>query len=210
MGAGSKTNSDRLHPLVKAASQGKLPEWTVAGPGRRKHMKRVAKLLGGWAKERGEPGRERDRWMAAGYLHDTFRDADGDLLRAQVDPAFLELPEKVLHGPVAARRLRQEGVEDEELLHAISFHTVGSADFGPLGMALFAADFLEPGRKLRNEWREELRGRAANELDAVVKEILEARVVHLVGRGRPLRHETVAFWNRMSGGGAGWASASEL
>ncbi len=210
MAAETKKKPDPLHPLVRAASRGKLPDWAVAGSGRRKHMKRVAKLLGSWAKERDEHPRERQRWIAAGYLHDAFRDEDVGLLRTRVASGFRDLPGKVLHGPAAAWRLRSEGVGDEEFLHAIAFHTVGSAEFGTLGMALFAADFLEPGRKLRDEWRHELRERAPRELDAVVREILEARVLHLVARGRPLRHETVAFWNRMAAGGEAWASASEL
>jgi HD superfamily phosphohydrolase YqeK len=75
-------------------------------------------------------------------------------------------------------------------------------------MALYAADFLEPGRSLREEWRAELRGRAARELEAVVKEILSARIGYLIGKGRPLHPETVGFWNRMSEGKT-WASASE-
>jgi HD superfamily phosphohydrolase YqeK len=172
-------------------------------------MARVAELLKSWAEKRAEPPRERARWMAAGYLHDSLRNSDDEALRAEVAPEFRGLPAKVLHGPAAAHRLRSEGVEDEELLHAIAFHTLGSPGFGTLGMALFAADFLEPGRKLRERWRGELRERAPEELEAVVTEILEARIRHLLSRGRPIRAETVAFWNRMSEG-EGWASASEL
>jgi HD superfamily phosphohydrolase YqeK len=172
-------------------------------------MSRVAELLKKWAERRGEPPRERVRWAAVGYLHDALRDSDEDVLRREVGREFRHLPGKVLHGPAAAHRLRSEGVTDEELLHAIAFHTLGSPAFGTLGMALFAADFLEPGRKLRNDWRARLRDRVPDDLEGVVKEILEARIRHLVGRGRPLRPETVSFWNRMSEG-EGWASASEL
>jgi HD superfamily phosphohydrolase YqeK len=198
-----------LHPLVAAAARGELPVWATASPDRRKHMARVAKLLKVWAEKRAELPRERDRWMAAGHLHDSLRDSDEEGLRAEVPVEFRELPAKVLHGPAAAQRLRSEGVEDEELLHAIAFHTLGSPGFRSLGMALFAADFLEPGRKLRERWRGQLRERAPEELEGVVTEILEARIRHLLSRGRPIRAETVAFWNRMSEGD-GWASASEL
>lgn len=76
-------------------------------------------------------------------------------------------------------------------------------------MALYCADFLEPGRRLREEWRAALRERAPRELEAVVREILQARIRHLLERGRPLHPETIGFWNRMTEG-RGWASASEL
>jgi 2-amino-4-hydroxy-6-hydroxymethyldihydropteridine diphosphokinase len=171
-------------------------------------MARVAELLESWARARGEPPEEVARWAAAGNLHDTLREENPDRLKSQVDPVFLGLPGKALHGPGAARRLRDEGVADEELLHAIAYHTLGSPGFGILGLALYAADFLEPGRKLREKWRGNLRKRAPAELEQVVKEILSARIRYLLEKGRPLRSETVAFWNRISEGQP-WASASE-
>jgi HD superfamily phosphohydrolase YqeK len=109
-----------------------------------------------------------------------------------------------LHGPAAAERLREEGVADEELLAAVAYHTIGDPSFGQLGRALYAADFLEPGRTFRAEWRAELRERVPAELDAVVLEVARARVAHvrevhgfsdepgLVGRAR-----TVAFLNQL-------------
>ncbi len=198
-----------LHPLVVAASRGALPEWAKARENRRRHMARVSALLGDWANARGEAPQEVMRWMAAGHLHDALRDEDQEVLRGKLAPPFQGLPGKVLHGPGVARRLREEGVEDEELLHAIAFHTLGSPAFGPLGMALYAADFLEPGRILREEWRSELRRRAPGDLEGVVREILSARIGYLVGEMRPLHPETVAFWNRLSEGET-WASASEI
>jgi 2-amino-4-hydroxy-6-hydroxymethyldihydropteridine diphosphokinase len=172
------------------------------------HITRVATLLREWAGTREETPVEAARWVAAGYLHDALRDEEHDTLRRMVDEPFHELPGKVLHGPGSARRLRDEGVDDEELLHAIAFHTLGSAEFGTLGFALFAADFLEPGRKFREDWRADLRRRAPLELAAVVKEILAARIGHLLEQGRPVHPLTLGFWNRISEGQP-WASASE-
>jgi len=198
-----------LHPLVEAASEGRFPEWTQAGDRRKAHMGRVGELLRSWAEERGSPPRDVRRWAAAGYLHDVFRDADPEELRSQVDEPFASYPGKILHGPAAARRLREAGVDDQDLLHAITFHTLGSDEFSEIGLALFAADFLEPGRKLRDGWRKKLRRRVPEALEEVVKEILEARLKHLLDRGRPLRGETVKFWNRMTEGQP-WAAASEV
>ncbi len=172
-------------------------------------MARVAELLRAWAGDRGEKAAEVCRWRAAGYLHDALRDADPAHLRTEVDDPFRELPGKVLHGPAVAARLRSRGVEDEELLHAIAYHTLGSGEFGSLGMALFAADFLEPGRKRRLRWRADLRDRASRELEEVVKEILLAKIRYQVEKGRPVHPATLSFWNRFSEG-KDWASASEL
>jgi 2-amino-4-hydroxy-6-hydroxymethyldihydropteridine diphosphokinase len=105
--------------------------------------------------------------------------------------------------------LRREGVDDDELLRALAYHTLGHPELGRTGWALYAADFLEPGRDLKNEWRAALRARMPGEIAAVVKEILAARINFLIEHGRPVRRETVEFWNRVAEGQP-WASSSEL
>lgn len=190
-----------LHPAVEGGARGELPSWAEATPRRREHMARVASLLDAWAGALRLPEEERIRWRAAAWLHDALRNADEAALRSRVPPAMALLPGPLLHGPAAAERLRVDGVADGELLHAIAYHTLGHPELTRLGLALYAADFLEPGRDLLNEWREHLRERMPADLHAVVREILAARIVHLVGRGSPLRAETVAFWNRMAGEG---------
>ena len=162
-------------------------------------MQRVAALLMEWGDGFGLDETERMRWAALGYLHDAVREDDPEPLRPRVPPAFSRLPGRLLHGPAAAERLRVEGVKDGEFLNAVAFHTLGHPGLGLMGRSLYAADFLEPGRDLLNEWRAELRGRMPGELDGVVREVLGARIHHLVELGSPLRPETVAFWNVLTG-----------
>lgn len=198
-----------LHAVVREAAAGQLPGWAQVGEERRAHIERVASLLREWSVLRGESTEDVARWTAAGFLHDALRGAEDEELRRLVPEEMARLPAKILHGPAAAERLRQDGVRDEELLHAVAYHTLGHAGFGDLGLALYAADFLEPGRRFRNEWRAELRTRMPGELQEVVREILAARIRHLLDRDRPVRPETMQFWNTMTSGQA-WASASEL
>ena len=186
-----------LHPVVERSARGELPGWAAASEERLRHMARVADLLDGWADALGAEGPERKRWRAVGYLHDALRDAPAEDLRPRVPPALSTLPGRILHGPAAAERLRVDGVEDGELLRAVAYHTLGHPSLGTLGQALYAADFLEPGRDLLNEWRAELRARTPGELGAVVREILAARIVHLVQAGRRVRAETIGFWNAL-------------
>jgi len=187
------------HPIVERAARGELPAWAEASESRRAHMARVAALLGAWSEELGLPEAEQVRWVAVAWLHDALRDADPETLRGQVPAAMSGLPGPLLHGPAVAERLRSEGVADEEILAALTYHTLGHPGLGTLGQALYAADFLEPGRDLLNDWRETLRVRMPEELGDVVRELLAARIVHLVERGSPMRPETVAFWNSLAG-----------
>jgi len=187
-----------LHEIVSRAAKGTLPTWAVVSEGRRAHIGRVCELLGDWAEalELGED--DRKRWRAAGSLHDVLRDEEPEMLRTSVSPEVQDLPGPLLHGPAAAERLRVCGVLDGELLSAIAYHTVGDETFASLGRALYAADFLEPGRSFLPEWRQELRARMPVELNEVVFEIVRARVSNLVERGSPMLPRTVRFWNRLA------------
>ncbi|HSG48060.1 MAG TPA: HD domain-containing protein [Longimicrobiales bacterium] len=187
------------HPVVERAARGEIPGWAQATAARVAHMGRVAALLEEWATGLGLPEAERCRWLAAAHLHDALRNADPEELRAGVQPECALLPGPLLHGPAAAQRLWVDGVRDGELLNAVAFHTLGHPALRVMGRALYAADFLEPGRDLLNEWRAELRGRMPGELDEVVRQVLGARIGHLVELRAPLRPETVAFWNALMG-----------
>lgn len=187
------------HPLLARAARGELPAWSEATDARRAHMARVAALMGSWSEDLGLAEADRVRWVAAAWLHDALRDADPETLRSRVPPDMSLLPGPLLHGPATAERLREDGVTDDEILLALAYHTLGHPRLGTLGRALYAADFLEPGRDLLNDWRDALRARMPEHLDDVLRELVAARIVHVVERGSPMRPETVAFWNSMAG-----------
>lgn len=185
------------HAVVSRAAEGRLPDWAVVEEGRVEHMARVSTLLGSWAEEHGLAAMEQVRWRSVGYLHDVLRDEDPRVLRERVPVALRAFPDLLLHGPAAAEHLRVAGVLDGEFLSAVAFHTVGDASFGRLGRALYAADFLEPGRSFLPEWRAGLRARMPRDLDDVVVEIARARIANLVDRGQSVSWQTVSFWNTL-------------
>jgi HD superfamily phosphohydrolase YqeK len=197
MSAAASTSKPGPGPVVRAAARGELPAWARAAEKRRAHISRVAALLGEWADGLGLPPEERERWLAAGWLHDVLREASPEELRPLVPEAFRALPAKLLHGPAAAERLAGEA--DAELLDAIRYHTLGSARFGRLGRALYLADFLEPGRRYEPEWTASLRARMPHELDAVMREVVRARVRHVMESGSVLHPETQALYEQVEG-----------
>ena len=199
----------KLHPILQNAAAGVLPDWAHVDDKRLAHMERVAALLAEWADRAEVKPKKRARWIAVGYLHDALQNADEEQLRAMVPVLLSRLPGSVLHGPAVAERMRQEGVTDRGVLKAITYHTIGHPGLGTVGKILYAADFLEPGRNMKNKWRARLRERMPAEMDAVVLEILEARIRHLLKRRRPVRRETFAFWNELAGG-MPWVPASEV
>jgi HD superfamily phosphohydrolase YqeK len=182
--------------LVRAAARGRLPQWTTVSPKRLAHMGRVAELMREWAEALGLSRDDVDRWTAAGWLHDSLRDADVDAMRAEVPAEFRDVHPLLLHGPAAAERLA--GDADEEIRDAVRYHTLGFAGFGTLGKALYLADFMEPGRTFDPAWTASLRARMPQEMDAVLREVVDARVRH-VGEGGEVHPLTLAFHRAVTG-----------
>jgi HD superfamily phosphohydrolase YqeK len=157
-------------------------------------MRRVSDLMGTWAGRLGLPGDGVARWRAAGLLHDSLRDADFETLRPRVGRDLRDAPGKMLHGPAAAARLREEGVDDEPLLLAIAWHTLGHPDFDQLGRGLYLADYTEPGREYESAELAAKRDRVPDDMIGVLREVAEDRISRSLRKGRPLVEATVGFW----------------
>ena len=193
---------DPVPAPASAAPAIALPSWAVVTPARRAHIARVVALIGAWAARLSLPLPERQAWHDAAAWHDALRDAPEATLRAilgddanaawagdvPLDPAFL-------HGPAAAARLAADGERRADVLDAIRWHTVGSAQWGATGRALFMADFLEPGRAFARDERAALAGRVPLDFDRVFREVVRMRVRWAVEEGKALAPRTVALWN---------------
>jgi len=92
---------------------------------------------------------------------------------------------KLLHGPVAAELARRElGVEDREVLEAVRAHTTGKPGMGPLALALYVADKIEPARDYPSV--ERLRELAKEDLHMAAAESLRRAIAHNEGRGKDI------------------------
>lgn len=187
---------EEIHPLVRAAAQGRLPRWAAPGRERRAHLRRVADLMGEWAEALELPERDRVRWRAAGFLHDLMKGDDPAELRIR---AGLDWPDALLHGPAMASRMRREGVEDAELLLAVSHHSVGHPSFGALGECLYIADFLDPAREFLRDRRRKLLGRMPEERRDVLPEVAALRLGRLLQRRMWVLPDSIQFWNQLVG-----------
>jgi predicted HD superfamily hydrolase involved in NAD metabolism len=146
-------------------------------------------------------GLDSDRTRLASLLHDAARETEPEefLWLAERWNVPVGEPErqspKLLHGPVAAELVRRElGVEDEEVLEAIRAHTTGLPGMGPIALALYVADKIEPARDYPSVGR--LRKLASEDLREAATEALRRVVAHNEGRGRPIHpdsRETLAW-----------------
>jgi predicted HD superfamily hydrolase involved in NAD metabolism len=151
------------------------------------HTLRVAETAERLAKLHGL-GPERAR--LAGLLHDTAREiGKEELLRVAEEDGlpigdFERERPILLHGPVAAKLAREDlGVEDGEILDAVQAHTTGEPGMGPLALALFVADKIEPDREQPGV--EDLRELAPVSLHRAARAALEDSVSYNERRDRP-------------------------
>jgi HD superfamily phosphohydrolase YqeK len=171
-----------------------LPDWACVGEKRRAHIARVTALLDEWAKAMRLTRSQRVDWHDAGRLHDALRDAPEELLRSLAGdlPGFSV---EMLHGPAAAQYLLADGETRKELVEAIRYHTVGSPAWGPLGRALYMADYLEPGRKFSRADRAYLAAQVPRDFDATFRQVVRARMEWSLREGMQLYPQTVQLWN---------------
>jgi len=129
--------------------------------------------------------------------HDLFRATSPKSLLALAQgyglpilPAERDLP-MLLHGPLAARFLRDQGEQSEEVLEAIAWHTTGRAGMSTLEKVLFISDKVEPHKAdtipaLQRAW-----ALASQDLDQALLQVLEWQIESVKARGQPLHPATL-------------------
>lgn len=186
--------TDASHPSVDAVIVGvSLPPWAQVSAKRRAHIQRVTALMESWAVHLTRDDLERRAWHDAAAWHDAVRDADETWLRDVTGDHTR--PFGMLHGPAAALRLERDGESRPDVLDAVRWHTVGSANWGRLGRALYMADFLEPGRNFMQRDRSFLADRVPTAFDDTFRQVVRVRLEWAIREGKALSPETVALWN---------------
>ena len=170
-----------------------MPDWAQVGEKRRAHIARVTTLLDRWAVQLKLDAAEAQAWHDVGRFHDALRDAPEVELRRL--GAGYDLPLDVLHGPAAATYLVSIGESRASVLHAVRWHTVGSAGWDRTGRALYMADFLEPGRNFMRPDRAFLAEHLPHDFDGVFRQVVRMRLEWTLREGKALFPEAVGLWN---------------
>lgn len=142
-----------------------------------------------------------EKCYLAGILHDFSKYDDlGDMYqyvtKYNLDPTLLAFNSELLHGPVAATKMRFEyGVKDEDIFYAISSHTSGRAQMLLAEKIIYVADFIEPERsqtgvdRIREIIFEE------EKLDLAIYEITKLTLKQLLKKNRPIYNRTIECYN---------------
>ncbi|EZH67848.1 hypothetical protein DH09_07950 [Bacillaceae bacterium JMAK1] len=100
----------------------------------------------------------------------------------------------LLHGPVAAYLLKEDfGIEDEEIFHAVYYHTTGRPKMSLFEKIIFLADFIEPGRHFPGV--HDVRKVAEKDLNLAVLESLRSTIQHLSSKHVLIHPLTLSAYN---------------
>lgn len=136
----------------------------------------------------------------AGILHDCAREIRNEEILKICRENNIEIDDisalepKLLHGPVGAVLAKNEyGIEDEEILGAISCHTTGRKNMTVLDKIIFLADYIEPGRNFTEV--DKIRKAVYEDLDTGMIISLVNTIKHLVKKKQLIQKDTIDTWN---------------
>ncbi len=141
-----------------------------------------------------------DKAYLIGILHDYAKGISAEELLATAEKNELlqdELERQVpdlLHAPVGSWLVQHElKIEDQDILQAIRFHTLGDLNMSVMDKIIYLADMIEPGRDYPGQ--ERLKGLAFRDLDDAMLFGLESTIRYCLDRGRLLHPRTVEVRN---------------
>lgn len=173
---------------------------TALTPKRFKHTQGVAEES---AKLANLYGANVEKAYIAGLLHDCAKCIPTDeklkyckKYDVKLDDILENNPD-LTHSFLGAKIAEKEyGIEDNDILNAIAYHTTGRADMSLLEKIVYIADFIEPNRNYF-EGLDEIRKLAYIDIDKTMVEILRKTIVYNKNKTiHPLSYDALYFYNR--------------
>ena len=127
----------------------------------------------------------------AGLLHDVGKGHAFEAARCGIllDDIEAQNPE-LAHGRIGAAMVQKDlGIDDNEILSAITYHTTGKAGMSLLDKIIYIADIIEPGRTFTGV--ERIRMLARKDIDAAMVCALEMIMAFVKCRGFALHPKSV-------------------
>ncbi len=165
-----------------------------------RHSKNVAKEAIRLAKKYGA---DPDKAELAGILHDATKETEADeqmklIAKAGIQLSTLELESpKLWHAISGSAFVQVElGIEDQEVIDAIRYHTTGRAGMTLLDKVIFIADFISADRDY--EGVDRMRQIAEKSLDDAVLEGMAFTIADLAERKLTIAPDTFAGYNEFA------------
>lgn len=135
----------------------------------------------------------------AALFHDIAKFMDQEALRLilveeNVDNRLLSFHHELWHGPVGAVIASQEfGVENDDVLNAVRYHTTGRSGMSVLEKVIYVADMIEPGRDFPGV--DQLREIAFEDIQRAMGACIHQSVQFLVSKKAPVFPDSIDCYN---------------
>ena len=165
-----------------------------------KHCLNVAKSAEQLAKKYGA---DAEKARVAGTLHDIMKEKTQEEQLEMVDKFGINITKfemaskKLFHAITGSAYIEKVlGINDEDIINAVRYHTTAREGMSLLEKVIFVADFISEDRDYKGV--EEMRKAAARGLDNAVMEGLKFTVKDLADDGKPIHPNTLKAYNEMA------------
>ncbi|MDD7266750.1 MAG: nicotinate-nucleotide adenylyltransferase [Lachnospiraceae bacterium] len=141
-------------------------------------------------------GADREHVMLAALLHDFAKEQPNERLLQLAQCYSLPVRDVerrhpyLLHGAVAAALAQADfGIENQDVLNAMRYHTTGRPGMSLIEKIIFLADYIEPLREHASNL-DEIRNLAWQDLDAAVRKVSSDTLQYLKEQQRPIDEMT--------------------
>lgn len=145
-------------------------------------------------------GADAEKAYTAGILHDIMKEESVDIQLEYISKngedteALKKANRQVYHQASGAAYCKLTlGVEDEEILSAIRYHTTGRRNMTLLEKVVYTADFISADRSYPDV--EVMRQKAEISLDSAMLYSLKYTITDLTARSLPIHTDTVECYN---------------
>lgn len=147
-------------------------------------------------------GEDIEKARIAGLVHDCAKYMEKDKMvniaekyGYNINEICIKTP-SLLHGAAGAYLAKNiMGIEDEDILNSIAYHTTGRKDMSPLEKIIYMADYIEPLRCFPGV--EEVRNLTYKDIDKALIVSLENTMQYIIKNGQLLHCDTVEARNHM-------------
>ncbi|MBO4941424.1 MAG: bis(5'-nucleosyl)-tetraphosphatase (symmetrical) YqeK [Clostridia bacterium] len=143
-------------------------------------------------------GEDIDKAYLAALVHDIAKEMPFEASKEILKKAGLQhnFSRPLIHGPVAEYMARGKfGINDEDVLNAIRYHSTGRVGMSLLEKIIFVADFTEPRRLYQDS--KEVRELSRKDLDAAMLLQCDRCIKFLIDTGKVVNTLTVDLRNSL-------------
>ncbi|RRD39960.1 HD domain-containing protein [Leptotrichia sp. OH3620_COT-345] len=142
---------------------------------------------------------------AAAYLHDVAKFFELSVMIDLVKGKYPEIEDElskstaILHGFAGAEFIKNNyelfEIDNEEILNAVKYHTIGSGKMGVLSKIIYLADAIEDGRTWQGV--EKARELAKYNLDEAIIFEINTKIEYLLSKRSIIHPNIILFWNSL-------------